>query len=49
MLVIQFDQEEYTGVEGESVLLTAVLNRLADRQITVTLITQDNTARGKNR
>ena len=49
VLVIQFDQDEYTGVEGESVLLTTVLNRPADREITITLTTQDNTARGKNK
>ena len=46
-LTIQFDPTEYTGDEGKDVSVTAVLNRPADRVITVTLMTEDDSAIGR--
>ena len=45
-LVINFNPSGYSGSEGESVTLMAMLNRPADREITVTVTTQDGTAQG---
>ena len=47
-LTIQFDPTEYTGDEGKNVSVTAVLNRPADRVITVTLMTKDDSATCKS-
>ena len=47
VLMVELDPVEYTVAEGESASLTAVLNFVADRDVSVDLITQNGTAEGE--
>ena len=45
--MVEFDPVQYTVVEGESASLTAVLNFVTDRDVSVDLITRNGTTEGE--